>query len=551
MHYLSSLEQILGNLKGLGARRLTILGVVFTLVFALVGGGSYLLTRSSFETIYSGLSPQDVTRISKVLSEAGVAFEVGLDGTRISVSRGSGPQVRAMLAERGLPSNSASGYELFDKIGPMGLTSFMQDMTRVRALEGEIARTIQGMRGIKSARVHIVLPEPQTLRRSPQSASASVVIKTETANDPSAVPAIRHLVAAAVPGLATGNVRVLSVDGAVLAADGEEGDSSPGKLLDLQRVVSKGLQNNIRQALAPYLGVGHFEVSVAVRLNVDNRITKEVTYDPEGKVERSTRVVRETSSSQNAKGGWQTVTVEQVIPSEGAKSGGNDQLKRSMQKRDETTSYEIASRSTATTSAGYRIEKVTAAVVLDRKRIMGLLGSGANDEALMKQVAEIEKVVAAAAGIDSKRGDHVTVAALEFADAATSEAPPAPGVVDRLMGHLDTVIKALALLGVTFALIFLGLKPLTRAMSASVANDVSLAVAGPAAAVSLNAETSEPLSAAPSLSGGEFPAAPRMLPETPVRRPDEARERLQRMVEADEEQAAAVLRRWVREGHER
>jgi flagellar M-ring protein FliF len=550
MHYLSSLEQILGNLKGLGARRLAILGIVFALVFAVVGGGSYLLTRSSFETIYSGLSAQDVTRISKVLSESGIPFEVGLDGSRISVSRGSGPQVRAMLAERGLPSSSASGYELFDKIGPMGLTSFMQDMTRVRALEGEIARTIQGMRGVKSARVHIVLPEPQTLRRSPQSASASVVIKTDTSNDASAVPAIRHLVAAAAPGLATGNVRVLSVDGAVLAADGEEGDNSPGKLLDLQRVVSKGLQNNIRQALAPYLGVGHFEVSVAVRLNVDNRVTKEVTYDPEGKVERSTRVVRETSSSQNAKGGAQTVTVEQVIPTEGAKSEGNDQSKRAMQKRDETTSYEIGSRSTATTSAGYRIENVTAAVVLDRKRIMSLLGTGANSEALLKQVAEIEQVVSAAAGIDSKRGDRVTVAALEFADAATTEPAAGPGILDRLMGHMDTFIKALALLGTTFALILFGLKPLIRAITTSLEQNPPMAVSAAGPAVSLNAESSEPLARAPSLSSGDLSGSPRMIPETPSRRPDEPRERLQRMVQSDQEQAVAVLKQWVREGHE-
>lgn len=545
MQYLASFEQLLGNLRALGARRLTILGVVCALVFTVVGGGSYLLTRSNFETIYAGLAPQEVARIGKTLSENGIPYEVGLDGTRIMVTRGTGPQIRAMLAERGLPSASASGYELFDKIGPMGLTSFMQDMTRVRALEGEIARTVQGMRGVKSARVHIVLPEPQTLRRSPQAASASIVIKTDTANDASAVPAIRHLVSAAVPGLAAGNVRVLSVDGAVLAADGEEGMDSPGKQIELQRTVGRGLQNNIRQALAPYLGVGNFEVSVAVQLNVDNRVTKEVTYDPEGKVERSTRVIRETNSSQNAKGG-QSVTVEQVVPTDGAKADGGDQTKRAQQKRDETTSYEVGSRSTAITSAGYRIENVTAAVVLNRKRMMSLLGEGASVETLGKQITEIEQVVAAAAGIDTKRGDRVTVAALEFApDTSAGDAAAGPGVLDRLLGHVDTLIKALVLLGVTGALIVFGLKPLTRTIATSLENSPAMtpALASPPAAVPLSGRTPE-LAAAPAPPG----ETGRMINETVPRRADQTRERLERMVESDQDQAVAVLRGWVREG---
>lgn len=551
MQYLASLEHVLGNLRALGARRLTILGIVCTLVFTLVGGGSYLLTRSNLETIYAGLGPQDVARIGKALSDAGIAYEVGLDGSRVMVPRGSGPRARALLAERGLPGGSTSGYELFDKIGPMGLTSFMQDMTRVRALEGEIARTVQGMRGVKSARVHIVLPEPQTLRRSPQSASASVVIKTETVNDSSAVPAIRHLVSAAVPGLTIGNVRVLSVDGAVLAAEGDEGMDSPVKLIELQRVVGKGLQNNIRQALAPFLGIGNFEVSVAVRLNVDNRVTKEVTYDPEGRVERSTRVVRETSNSQNGKGA-QSVTVEQPIPTE-SKSDSTDQSKRALQKRDETTSYEIGSRSTATTSAGYRIENVTAAVVLNRKRLMSMLGTGATGDALLKQIAEVEQVVAAAAGIDTKRGDRVTVAALEFTtDTAVAETASSTSLMDSLLGHVDTMIKALVLLGVTFALILFGLKPLTRTIATSLENapPMPASIAAPTATAALGSSSAPPGLTAGGSLGGSGASALQSGTDAVPRRGDQSRDRLERMVEADQEQAVAVLRQWVRQGQE-
>jgi flagellar M-ring protein FliF len=322
---------------------------------------------------------------------------------------------------------------------------------------------------------------------------------------------------------------------------------SPVKLIELQRVVGKGLQNNIRQALAPFLGVGNFEVSVAVRLNVDNRVTKEVTYDPEGRVERSTRVVRETSNSQNGKGA-QSVTVEQPIPTE-SKADSTDQSKRALQKRDETTSYEIGSRSTATTSAGYRIENVTAAVVLNRKRLMSILGAGAPGDALLKQIAEVEQVVAAAAGIDTKRGDRITVAALEFAsDTAVAEAATGPGLVESLLGHVDTMIKALVLLGVTFALILFGLKPLTRTIATSLENSPPMpaSLAAPPATAALGSSAAPPGLTAGGAGASALPAGPDAVP----RRGDQSRDRLQRMVEADQEQAVAVLRQWVRQGQE-
>ena len=117
------------------------------------------------------------------------------------VRYGQTAQARMLLAEKGLPSSANAGYELFDKLGSIGLTSFMQEITRVRALEGEIARTIQAMKGVKAARVHIVLPDTGSFRRNRQPPSASVIMRTESAGDFSPAPAIRHLVAAAVPGM--------------------------------------------------------------------------------------------------------------------------------------------------------------------------------------------------------------------------------------------------------------------------------------------------------------------------------------------------------------
>ena len=210
---LEQLERLWRSLVALGARRLMAMAVVGLTVFATVGVGSYYLSRPQLETLYSGLTAQDVNRIGAALNEAGIDFDVNSQGTSVLVRYGQTAQARMLLAEKGLPSSANAGYELFDKLGSMGLTSFMQEITRVRALEGEIARTIQAMKGVKAARVHLVLPDAGSFRRTRQSPSASVIVRTESAGDFASAPAIRHLVAAAVPGLTVDQVTVLNTDG--------------------------------------------------------------------------------------------------------------------------------------------------------------------------------------------------------------------------------------------------------------------------------------------------------------------------------------------------
>src|SRR5262245_63808772 len=135
------------------------MAAVTAIVLATIGFGSYYLNRPAFETLYVGLDRSDVNQIGMVLSDNGVDFDVASDGTTVLVPAGLTSQARMLLAEKGLPTSANAGYELFDNVGSLGLTSFMQQVTRVRALEGEIARTIQSIQGIKAARVHIVMGE--------------------------------------------------------------------------------------------------------------------------------------------------------------------------------------------------------------------------------------------------------------------------------------------------------------------------------------------------------------------------------------------------------
>ncbi len=533
------IERLVSSLRALGTRRLAALGFVGLAVFTAVGLGSYYLSRPVYETLYTGLNAQDISRIGTALTEAGIAFDVNSEGTAVMVPLGQVAKARAILAEKGLPGSANSGYELFDKLGSMGLTSFMQDVTRVRALEGEIARSIQEMKGVKAARVHLVLPDAGSFRRNRQQPSASVVIRAEWGGDFSPAYAIRHLVAAAVPGLTPEQVTVLSTDGAMLASGGDAFLADSNKMAGLEKRISSELQDNVRKTLAPYLGLDNFEISVVARLNTDKKQINETAYDPESRVERSVRTVKETGSSQNISSrGW-TVSVEQNVPGEDTNTQPGDQSRRQNERREELTNYEINSKVISTVSEGYRIENLAVAVVVNRKRLIASPGQSATPEEVDRQLKEIERLAGSAAGVDVKRGDRITVAAVDFLDNSRGLEPvPGPGIAEQLLHQTGTLVNAAAILGMTVLLIWFGLRPAIRVMA-----EQKRLIAIPATPV-LAVEDS----AAPKALGGPKPAEEREpeVAETGRALAATPQKRLEKIVETNERQAAAVLKQWIR-----
>jgi flagellar M-ring protein FliF len=535
------LERLWMSLLGLGGRRLSVLALVGLTVFGTVALSGYYLSRPDLETLYGGLNAQDVSRIGATLKEAGITFDVNSQGTAVLVRRGHGAQARMLLAEKGLPSNTNAGYELFDKLGSIGLTSFMQEVTRVRALEGEIARTIQAMRGVKAARVHIVLPDNGSFRRNRQPPSASVIVRTEASNDFSSAPAIRHLVSAAVPGMTVDQVTVLSTDGTILAAGGDSASASPAKMMSLEKTIGRELQDNIAKTLTPYLGFSNFEISVAARLNTDKRQINETAFNPESRVERSVRVIKETGNQQNSNS-RAAVGVEQNVPAEQAGTTSGDQSKRSNERREELTNFEVSSKTTSTVSEGYKIDQLTVAVVVNRKRLLASLGEGAGPEALEKQLKEVERLIESAAGIDAKRGDRITVAAVEFLQGGQPFEPVAsPGIVEQLLGQLGSIVNALAIVVVTALLIWFGLRPAMRAILEAKRSE-------PSATEQVLAQP-QPATAAASATvaaavGGE--AQPNLIADLTEKLGRTPLKRLEQMIDYDEDQAAAILKQWMR-----
>ncbi len=533
-------QKALEALKRLGPRKLAALGLIGSFIFVLTGAAGYLLSRPQYETLYTGLEKQDAVRISGALREANVNFDMSADGTTVLVEFGQTARARMLLAERGLPGAGSAGYEIFDKLGSLGLTSFMQDITRVRALEGELARTIQAMQGVKAARVHLVMPEEGTFRRSKQAASASVVVRLSTANEASVAQAIRHLVASAVPGMTVDLVTVLSADGVVLASGGDGETGTPARAAKLERTISEGLQDNIRRTLTPMVGARNLNVSVAVRLNTDKKQVNETIYNPESRVERSVRVIKENQTSQNSSSQG-TTGVERNIPAGAAKGSDGRQSNEENQKREELTNYEVSSKQISTTSGGYAIERLSVAVLVNRAGLVADLGEKAKDqEAVDKKVAEIAELVSSAAGLIKERGDLAKVTVVNFADATGELQPVAgPGVVQTLTRQIGSIVSGLLVMA---AIVLVGLfvvRPVSQSLIAHAAT-APAPETFPAALGAPSLPTAAQVDLTPRGDGVSFALGDSAL--------QHGQRRIDDVVGADEAQAAAVLKQWIHNG---
>jgi flagellar M-ring protein FliF len=531
------LQQLLNNLLELGPRRLMALGLIGFAVLVTVVGGAYYLSRPEFETLYTGLSREDVTRIGAALHEQSITFDVNASGDTVSVRPSQTTQARMLLAEKGLPTSANAGYELFDKIGSLGLTSFMQEVTKLRALEGEIARTVQLMKGVKAARIHIVLPVRGSFRGTQQPPSASVVLRTDGTMEARTAQSIRHLVTAAIPGMTRDKVTVLDADGSLLLAEEDESSAAPTKMASLQKMVGQMVQENIRKALTPYLGLDNFEVSVATQLSTDKRQINETVYDPETRAERSVRNVREKETSQNADRQTPT-TVQQNLPDQQVNAGGTKNSNEDKQRREDVTNFEVSSKTTTTVSDGYSVKKLFIAVLINRSRLIADLGDKTNQAIVDSKIAEISQLAATSGGLDRQRGDEIQVTAVDFVEGSRDLAPVPPiGLVEMLNKQMGSFINAGTILAVAAMLVWFGLRPAVNGILNHRAQQEQVEAAE--AAAELEAAALAPPEREEEAELNLVEDLESKLQRTPQKR-------LEQIVRLDQMQAAAILKDWMR-----
>jgi flagellar M-ring protein FliF len=281
--------------KTLGATRIIAMGAV---TLALMAFFAFLIVRATapqMSPLFTDLSAEDSSAIIKDLERQGIPYDIKGDGAIVLVQKEMIPRLRMKLAEGGLPKGGGVGYEIFDKSDALGATSFVQIINHLRALEGELSRTIRAIDRVQQARVHLVLPERPLFSREKAEPSASIVLKVRGRLEPQQVRAIRHLLASAVNGLKPQRVSVVDESGRLLA-DGA--DDAGGASTDERKVAyERRLREQVESIVTSVVGPGHARVQLTAEFDF-NRITQTSDkFDPESRVVRSSQTREEVMAS--------------------------------------------------------------------------------------------------------------------------------------------------------------------------------------------------------------------------------------------------------------
>ena len=451
-------DLILKKLKELGPLRLAIFGVSGVGFISLV---FFLLMRSGspdMSLLYRDLDPQESVKVLDNLQSQGINFEVKAGSLYVPV--GQLLKARMSLAELGVSPGSSIGYEIFDKSDALGTTSFVQNVNLVRALEGELARTIQTIQSIAQARVHIVMPERKIFSKEKRKPSAAVVIRMRamaTLSDEQ-VRAIRYLVSSSVPELPVDGVSVLDDRGVLLASDSDKEGHDASKAAEERRVVYETrLGRMIESLLEQSLGVGSVRAEVSAELDYNAVTEQSETFNPDGQVVRSQQNVADQSKSKG--GNDQATGVQQELPNVQQNQGAGKGESSESNKTEETTNYEI-SKTVRTAVRGLGgVKRLSVAVVIDGVHSKNEQGEDVYKERTQDEMDKYKRLIQAAVGYQQDRGDVVDVENLRFQrpiDDLSGESSWLPRLSEQNMMRL----MELALLGV-FALIlfFFGIRP--------------------------------------------------------------------------------------------
>ena len=496
------------------------------------------VTTPQMTTLFTDLTAEDSSSIIKDLERQAIPFELRNEGAVIMVPKDKVTRLRMKLAESNLPKGGGVGYEIFDKSDALGTTSFVQNINHLRALEGELSRTIRAIDKIQAARVHLVLPERPLFSRETPEPSASIVVRVRGSLEPAQIRAIRHVVASAVNGLKPQRVSIVDETGRLLA-DGAGGDESTAG--DERRsAFEKRMRNEVEGIVSSVVGQGRARVQLTADFDYNKITQTSDKFDPEGRVLRSSQSREESSATAENNG---QVTVNNELPGNQANSApaARDQSKKS----EETNNYEI-SRITKTevTEVG-RVNKISVAVLVDGAYSKNEKGEMVYQERGKEQLDRIATLVRSAIGFDQKRGDQVEVVNLKFAEAPVVVPVAEPtGLLGMLQFTKDDVMYVIEL-GVMMLLglvvLFMVIRPLVkRILAAEVVP--SLTADG-----SLHALTDGSAEGAPGQA--LLPGAASMIDVAQVQGQVHAQavHRVGELAERNPNETATIVRQWLTE----
>jgi len=548
-----SVNGVFDFLKTLGAARLGAMGAV---AVGLIGFFAFLIMRLSepqMVTLYSDLDSRDSSAILRELESSNIPFELRTDGSVILVPKENVLRLRMQLAEEGLPLGGSVGYEIFDSSDSLGTTSFVQNINRLRALEGELARTIRALQRIEFARVHLVLREREIFSRDEAEASASIVVKTRGDLEPANVRAIQHLVASAVNGLSPAMVSIVDDTGRLLASP-DSGNGPGGFASSLQErnlAIEARLRDEIRDIVESIVGPGRSRVNVSATLNYNRVTLSSDTYDPEGRVVRSTQSREETSTSTDSTN-QQGVTISNELPgADGTTASEETGTSDNSEKTEEIVNYEISRVTKTEILEAGQISRISVAVLLDGIYTTDDTGNVSYQPRSQEQLDQIAALVRSSIGFDQERGDQIEIANLQFA----LQARPLPINEEQAFIELNKddyfYIAELAVLLIISALVLLFVvRPLVRRILTSEENP-TLASLGQERTLAVDAE-GRPLVAA----GEEFAklAPPDSITSEAIdtaqvtgQAQADTLRKVGEIVDANPDEAVTIIRQWIGE----
>lgn len=540
-------EQFKALLAGMSASRrvavLIFVGLLLSSLVALVVWSG----KPDYQVLYTGLSQKDAGVIVSKLREQNIPFEqVGAGAIRVPSSRVH--ELRLTFAEGGLPTGGTLGFEIFDR-SSLGITDFVQRVNFLRALQGELVRTISQIQAVESARVHIVIPERSLFADEKRRATASVALSLRAAGglSKSQVKGIAHLVASAVDGLESKNVTIVDSRGNILA--GGRGEDELGSLsttqLEVKAGIERRLERRIESMLARIVGPGKVVARVDVELDMRRVERTREIFDPEKQVARSERRVKEKSESgRSAAGGVPGVQAnvtasEQNAPSSGTGPGSRQKSSRTT----ETINFEIDKTVERIIEPVGRVKRISAAVIVDGT-YTAAAGGGASQfqTRTPKEITDFTNLVTAAIGLNIKRGDTIQMISVPF----KSEIPAAEpaGLESAFVLPIAKVFLGVAALVLIFAFVIRPLLSWVSTLQIEAAPELAegaVPMLGPG-----GVPLPEGMSHAEMLEAAAAPAPP-TPEEIEAEQTRKLYEQVYEFVANDPGAASEVIRGWTRE----
>ncbi len=533
------------------------LAAMLAVTLALMGFFAFVIlkvTQPAMSVLFSDLSSQDASAIVKDLDQRNIRYEASADGQTIRVAKADVPKLRMELAGKGIPSGGGVGYEIFDKGDAFSSTSFVQGINHLRALEGELGRSIRAISRVQAARVHLVIPERKLFDKDREAPRASIALKLRGDLEAGQIRAVRHLVASAVEGLKPERVSIVDEKGRLLA-DGAQSDLGVAGLglEERQNGIERRLKVQVEDIVASIVGHGRARVQVAAELDVNRIESRSESFDPESRVVRSSNNRNETQQTSEPKDG--AVSVGNELPGAAGQGGQAAASRDQTAKTEEVVNYEISRTTRTEVLEGGRVKKLSVAVLVDGIYPKTPAGEATYQPRPAEELERIGQLVRTAIGFDKGRGDQVEIINLRFAEGPQKIDLVEQTFMQQMLAFTREDMMRMAELGVIAILTLIVLLAVVRPLLKQiVAPEVARRIAS-------GAPAGAAMGALAAIAGVPQPAMVMQMPsepETPSERmlamaqikgqiKAQSVDKVGQMVKANPSDSVAVLRSWIHE----